>query len=207
MAVIITLGLFFLRKRHDTRFARQSELDLTYNPRPPNNSYPYPSGPAAASTVSPLNYMSPSAYNSNPFTDAYSPYTSTAHLPPDSSHQPSPLLHSQSPSFSHDDSDPFNPYELHGPPLPGAIRPFNIHTSQDTGSMTSTQRKATMAGISSYTPSRFIVHTDVEDELPPPNNDGVVELPPQYTERRGQPPTISLNVPSHSSASPLYPPP
>ncbi len=47
--------------------------------------------------------------------------------------------------------------------------------------MTSAQRKAAMAG-SSYTPSRFILHTDADDvPLPPPNEDGVVELPPQYS--------------------------
>jgi hypothetical protein len=51
--------------------------------------------------------------------------------------------------------------------------------------MSTAQRKAAMAGVSAYKPSRFIVHTDVEDELPPPNQDGVVELPPQYSERRG----------------------
>jgi hypothetical protein len=52
-------------------------------------------------------------------------------------------------------------------------------------SMTSTQRKAAMAGVTGYAPSRFIVHTDAEDELPEPNGEGVVELPPQYSERRG----------------------
>lgn len=42
-----------------------------------------------------------------------------------------------------------------------------------------------MAGVTAHKPSRFVVHTDAEDGLPQPNNDGVVELPPQYSERRG----------------------
>ena len=46
------------------------------------------------------------------------------------------------------------------------------------------RRKAAMAGMSSYQPAtRFIVHTDAEDGVPA-GEDEVVELPPQYSERR-----------------------
>lgn len=47
----------------------------------------------------------------------------------------------------------------------------------------SARRKAAMAGMSSYTPTRFIVHTDVEDHVSEAEAE-VVELPPQYSERR-----------------------
>ncbi|KAF4605149.1 hypothetical protein EYR40_003932 [Pleurotus pulmonarius] len=66
---------------------------------------------------------------------------------------------------------------------------------------TAAQRKAAMAGESNYKPpSRFILHTDIEDDLPPPNDDGVVELPPQYTERR-------MPVTDPLQAAPSSPPP
>jgi hypothetical protein len=46
------------------------------------------------------------------------------------------------------------------------------------------QWQTAVAGASNHTPSRFIVHTDVEDTLSP-SEDGIVELPPQYSERQG----------------------
>lgn len=45
------------------------------------------------------------------------------------------------------------------------------------------RQKAAMAGVSAYRPSRFILHTDVEETLPIEEMD-IVELPPQYTDRR-----------------------
>ncbi|KJA29411.1 hypothetical protein HYPSUDRAFT_516676 [Hypholoma sublateritium FD-334 SS-4] len=55
-----------------------------------------------------------------------------------------------------------------------------------TSTSTSTaQRKAAAAGMTAYKPSRYILHTDVEDALPPTVEDEeVIELPPQYSERR-----------------------
>ncbi|EJF66791.1 hypothetical protein BD309DRAFT_873081 [Dichomitus squalens] len=51
------------------------------------------------------------------------------------------------------------------------------------------RRKAEQAGVSAYQPpARFILHTDLEDDIPPPPEDEVIELPPQYTERRAPPP-------------------
>lgn len=54
-----------------------------------------------------------------------------------------------------------------------------------SSSMTSSgRRKAAMAGIPSYQPTtRFIVHTDADDR-PAEGEPEVVELPPQYSERR-----------------------
>lgn len=74
-------------------------------------------------------------------------------------------------------SDPFNP-----PPEPD---PFSAPMSSES-SISAAQRKANMAGVSSYKPSRFILHTDIEDTVPPETEE-VVELPPQYTERRKGP--------------------
>jgi len=50
------------------------------------------------------------------------------------------------------------------------------------------RQKAAMAGMSPYKPTRFIVHTDVE-EVEPAVED-VFEVPPQYTDRR--PPPVDI---------------
>jgi len=69
-----------------------------------------------------------------------------------------------------------------------------VAAQSTSDNMTPAQRKAMQAGVSStYTPARFIVHTDVEDVYPPPNEEGVVELPPQYSERRAAQPEPSTS--------------
>lgn len=96
------------------------------------------------------------------------------------------------------DVDPFDPYALSDPSPSAAIEPFSLYNSDQStsrDSMSTTQRKAAMAGVTSYKPSRFIVHTDVEDDLPPPNEDGIVELPPQYSERRGPLKSVPIQDP------------
>ena len=46
------------------------------------------------------------------------------------------------------------------------------------------RRKAAQAGVPTYqAPARFILHTDIEDLPPPPQEEEVIELPPQYSER------------------------
>ncbi|GLB36084.1 putative protein Coprinopsis cinerea okayama7 130 [Lyophyllum shimeji] len=211
LAVAVTMGLFCLRKRRDASRGRShAELDLTYDPTHAPSNYPYPSGAAAAS-ASPLPLIPGSgAYDANPFTDSPHPqpayqqsqYGSTSQFQSPSQYQglsqyqPSQYqpsnqsLYASSHQPQHSfgsDADPFNPYTLtHGPPPP-VIQPFDLNSSDQSSSrdsMTTTQRKAALAGVTPYTPQRFIVHTDVEDELPPPNPDGIVELPPQYSERR-----------------------
>ncbi|OJT04749.1 hypothetical protein TRAPUB_4543, partial [Trametes pubescens] len=73
------------------------------------------------------------------------------------------------------------------------------------------RRKAAAAGMSPYAPStRFILHTDLEDDLPPPIEDEVIELPPQYTERRALGPSPSRRSGPSASGSrsrPLSDPP
>lgn len=66
------------------------------------------------------------------------------------------------------------------------------------------RRKAAMAGQTAYKPStRFILHTDVEDVLPDDN--GIVELPPQYSEHRQplatRPGSVPRPMSSHSDYS------
>ena len=70
-----------------------------------------------------------------------------------------------------------------------------------TSTSTSTaQRKAAAAGMTAYKPSRYILHTDVEDALPPTAEDEeVIELPPQYSERR-VPASVPPPIPSSAHA-------
>ncbi|KAG6842270.1 hypothetical protein C0991_000240 [Blastosporella zonata] len=150
-------------------------------------------------------YQSPSLYPASQY--QHSEYQShfQDHAQYQTSHYPSeysiPPSHSQQHSLG-SEPDPFNPYPLTSN-APHAIQPFDTSDAAST-TMSSAQRKAAMAGTSAYTPSRFIMHTDVEDELPPPNQDGIVELPPQYSERRGAPPTAAVATgPSYHNDSPL----
>ncbi|KAG6817998.1 hypothetical protein H0H87_009153 [Tephrocybe sp. NHM501043] len=242
LAVVITLGLFFLRKRRDNnqnnRRSHNTELDLTYDPTHAHGNYPYSSGAAGAS-ASPL-ALNPGGQDYNPFSDnihpqqaynqaaygapspyttspsqypasqyQYSDYQSQSPYQPPSQYQPSqyqaseysiPLSHSQQRSLG-SDADPFNPYAL-ASNARSAIQPFDTSDAVST-TLSNAQRKAAMAGTSTYTPSRFIVHTDVEDELPPPNQDGVVELPPQYSERRGASSAAAAAGPSYPNNSSL----
>ncbi|KAI0375102.1 hypothetical protein BV20DRAFT_248219 [Pilatotrama ljubarskyi] len=86
---------------------------------------------------------------------------------------------------------------VHGRPDEGSTASWD-HTV--TSSM---RRKAAAAGVSPYAPSaRFILHTDIEDDPPPPPDDEVIELPPQYSERRGPvlPPVAGLSSPGASGS-------
>ncbi|KAJ3552074.1 hypothetical protein NM688_g4348 [Phlebia brevispora] len=67
------------------------------------------------------------------------------------------------------------------------------------------RRKAAMAGITTYKPTpRYIVHTDLEDT---DEAGEVIELPPQYTERRAPAPVPSPEYPSYAAPPPGAPPP
>ncbi|ESK97898.1 hypothetical protein Moror_17180 [Moniliophthora roreri MCA 2997] len=82
-------------------------------------------------------------------------------------------------------NDPFNPVSPSDQTYISDIEPFTA-PSAGPSTMTSAQRKAAMAGVAPQKPSRFIVHTDAEDVPPEPEEEEVVELPPQYTERRAR---------------------
>ncbi|KIM48268.1 hypothetical protein M413DRAFT_16245 [Hebeloma cylindrosporum] len=253
LAVVITLGLFFLRKKRDATggiapnsFKRHSRrmgsgIDLTYDPSqaPPGQPYGMPQNNAV-----PTNYPhSPSSgppFSDNPFYDSppESQYQPSSHYLPPSQFDAASQYSSGRYQFS-DNTAPqeYNPYQQHHgayqanaqlyPPNPN-YQPVNTHsvdafsspplalagaqperfsmqTSQPSAPsevQSSAQRKAAMAGVSTtYTPSRFIVHTDVEDALPPPNEAGVVELPPQYSERRG-PVVVNPTSPGASGKPP-----
>lgn len=55
------------------------------------------------------------------------------------------------------------------------------------------RRKGSITVMTTHRQPRFVMHTDAEDVNLPPQEDEVIELPPQYTERRvtGRPSTIA----------------
>lgn len=229
LAVVISLTLFFLKKRRDSSVNRgnfrvkstreHDNVDLTLDPnsQPLGHSYPFSSSSSAAlaAASNPYPYHNPHPHDVNPFSDIHSPSITNDQLHPfqfQSSMPPSPYQRfSSTPSqfspparyqpslytsnASEAAVDPFNP-------MPSAeIDPYPLHSpgqSTSRGSMSTAQRKAAMAGLSSYKPSRFILHTDVDDEIPQVDEHGVVELPPQYSETRR---ALTVSNPSGPDAS------
>jgi hypothetical protein len=128
-------------------------------------------------------------YDANPFLD--NPHQPQQYPPANYAYQSTYQLPSASAYALPRPSDPFNPVTTDwGQPLqPLAQDPFAAaeNISMTNSSMTTAQQsKAVMGGASLYkSPSRIVVHTDAEDVLPSPNTRGVVELPPQYSARRG----------------------
>jgi hypothetical protein len=182
LAVIITLGLFFFRKKLPQPSGNvrrlpgtlESEIDLAFDSQHPPVVTPY-SVPQSYDRPYSSN-ADPSPFDANPFQD-----------PPSQ-----PVTHYQMPSqyFRRDtlqsSSQHYPPVSGYTPQNPLTSSPslsrteFELIPPQSTPLTPTPQQKAAMAA---YRPSRFIVHTDADD-LPRPNGDGVIELPPQYTERR-----------------------
>lgn len=256
LAVVITLGLFFLRRKRDaasgippSSFKRHSPrmgsgIDLTYDPSqapagqpygiPQNNSAPtsnYPYSPNSGPPFSdnpfydsppesqyqpPSRYLPPSQFDAASqysssqyqFSDTTAPHEYNPYQQYPGAYQPNAQLYPPNPNYQPVNPHPVDPFHSTPALALAATQPerFSVQTSQPSAPspsapsevQSSAQRKAAMAGASTYTPSRFIVHTDVEDALPPPNEAGIVELPPQYSERGG--PAVVVN-PTTSGAS------
>ncbi|KAH7929312.1 hypothetical protein BV22DRAFT_1057011 [Leucogyrophana mollusca] len=180
LAALITLGLFFLRRRRTSRSPfiiptkrnsrRLQSVDLDHDHHdfatvPPINPFPYHAD-------SPPIHSFPYADSTSRFPP--SPRSDTALQPPQNY-----------------DADPFNvpPSPLHQHSrVSSNTDSFAGYGDVGSSSMSSAgRRKAAMAGATAYkAPTRFVLHTDVDDVVPDEN--GVVELPPQYSERRAAPP-------------------
>jgi hypothetical protein len=189
LAVIVTLGLFFLKnmkKKQDKAKEAKNADPFNYGPGP-YGARGGSLGPSSARLQDPFSDSSPNVLAMGPYPSSDDPFQSRPYYPP-SPHTPSSRA-----------ADPFNPS---GPPvLPPLDEPSSRTDESSTFmSTTSRQQKAAMAGESSYKPTRFIVHDDAEDAIPP-NADGVVELPPMYTERRA-PTNFVLHNPDQAGQIP-----
>lgn len=84
---------------------------------------------------------------------------------------------------------------------PQSIRSYPPSTATGTAA----GRKAALAGAQPYKPARFILHTDLEEVVPPDEGEEVIELPPQYSEARA--PISGLQAPASSTVpTPPAPP-
>jgi len=199
LAVIVTLGLFFL-KNVKKKVEEKKSAEFGHQRRMPSNgdffhngnsgSYPPPLGSAGYYPHSPNS----AAALDNPFAD------SNTHLQQYSPPYPPDPFQSGRPAYPPTPMvpPPHDPFNAEG--TSSAVGVANsVHSRRPSQAQTTTsQSKAAMAGVSNYAPPRFVVHTDIEDELPPPNDDGVVELPPQYVERPGPSRQFSVRNPSPS---------
>jgi len=180
--VLITLGLFFLRQRQEKKQVRlaggsefrrtsrpmDSELDLSYETHRDVSNHPYMSSPAtASSTPTSSVVMFPGRDQHPSLLGATRP---PAHYQAHSQYLSSRLPESENPFNAGSNSTD--------------IEPFMDRRSGSDALSAGHQRKS-LAGLSGYKPSRYVVHTDAEDDDLPANEDGVVELPPQYSATRG----------------------
>lgn len=205
LAAVITLALFFFRRKRDKWVdgssniqkprRAQSAIDLTYDPVYASNMHPYTHG--SATPMAPgTPFSNSSSYLDEP---PHPQYPARYQLPSQYSQNSAPS-HYQSETYSTPHPDLFNPYTSSEAPST-FVQPF-LDPPPTHDSMSTAQRKAASAGVSAITPSRFIVHTDVEDN-PPSNADEVVELPPQYSDRRGS--LLHHGLSSHSQQMQLPP--
>ncbi|KAF8350129.1 hypothetical protein F5887DRAFT_943923 [Amanita rubescens] len=191
LAVAITMALFIRRRKQDAqgRFRRQMDLTAGSHPGPSINSTGYTPS-ASAHTI-----QNTSQYDANPFASTASvpAYQSPidryqansrqeVHLFP----QPPPESHSQL-------SNPHSPTFM---PVGTSVGvPSSQRVESDRLAYDRRREKAIAAGI--QPPTRYIVHTDAEDEAPQQDENGVVEVPPRYTMRFAQnaPPDVT-NIPT-----------
>ncbi|KAG2159791.1 uncharacterized protein EDB93DRAFT_1074314 [Suillus bovinus] len=189
LAALISLGMFLLRKRRASRSPYVMSSSNRHSRRLPSMDldhegnryghvppiYPFPYQADSVSRLAPPIHPTAQSHLTSPSTGNFA--LSDPHIPSNQTQ------HSRQISAP----DSFAGYGDGGT------------------SMTSTgRRKAAMAGQTAYKPStRFILHTDVEDVLP--NEDGVVELPPQYSEHRQplatQPGSVPRPISSQSGHS------
>jgi len=171
------LRYFFSEKKKGSQTSGKvrklpSEIDLSFDSR---------QTPVVTLSDVPRNYdpgLAPRPYypnantsfDANPFQEPPSQLRSSQHQHPGTFQFPSQHYPPQSPI-----ADSSLPY------LSGTE--FEATPPQSASSTSPSQRKAAMAGMQPYKPWRYVVHTDA-DEVPQPDDDGAIELPPRYSERR-----------------------
>jgi len=160
--------------------------DTTFYDSPPESQYQ-----PSARYLPPSQFDAASQYSTNRYqlSDTTTQYEHNPYQQHHGAYHPSAQLYPPNPNYQTGNLPPVDPFHSTAPPTLSGTQSarFSMQTFQPSApseAQSGAQRKAAMAGASNHTPSRFIVHTDVEDALPP-NEDGIVELPPQYSERRG----------------------
>ena len=223
LSVVVTLALFVLKRVSGKKPERRridSQVDLNENLGAGPLAHPYGPSPPGTQTT-PTHPFDSNSYVGDPAllpppqryaNDKYRTSNSSlsGYYDPSMSYIPSPALYPPQPNYQHPAQ--FTPADalsigsaLLVPPTQslavthGQPSSPRSPSSNDSSSVTAAKPKAAMAGTSQM-PPRFVLHTDAEDALTP-NEDSVVELPPQYSERRAP---IRLDPPPPDSVH--YPP-
>jgi len=125
---------------------------------------------------------------------------------------PGALSH-QTPAGSFPTSDPLSPLRRQPPQTNLDTQRFATHANAGNSSMASTAGPIATATGPANSPPQIIIHTDIDDVPMSPDEQDVIELPPQYADRpqfASQPaPTqkSSLSALSHSRNMSNSPPP
>ncbi|OCH96068.1 hypothetical protein OBBRIDRAFT_787521 [Obba rivulosa] len=213
IAVAASLVIFFMRKRR-TRTGQYYDDEGVYAYRPTPTTNPVDlihdsAGPAATPdpVIHPYPFTQPGMQETT--VDPASTYrvSSSANLlQSEAGSQYAPGSPMYPPSAHYDATSPSR-HSTHREGASVVSGPSRGMTMDDAAtmswqsqSMTSGARsKAAMAGIPAYqAPPRFILHTDAEDVVPE-----VIELPPQYSERRTPAVIPSSPVDAYGSQPPL----
>ncbi|KAI0695152.1 hypothetical protein BC835DRAFT_981480 [Cytidiella melzeri] len=213
ISTLVALGLFFWRRRNrrqkdnyynggfggrsNRRKGRLDSLDLD---------------PAVGMSdpVSPLPDVQPFPYTASHMSDHFG--SPSSHNLLTSTHSGS---QSQHPSNSQTQysafNNPFDEQSEHSshsrnPSVPGLTASgSSIQDGRYMGTMSSSGRsKASMAGAVNTRPTRFVLHTDIEEAAPADENEEVVELPPQYSELRAPLPSVIDGSQRGSTGTSLY---
>ncbi|GJE87649.1 SKG6 domain-containing protein [Phanerochaete sordida] len=205
IATIIAVTLFFLRRRKNRS---TSYYDENYKPRRGGRLESVDlDAPVAMEDGHAASVISPYPYAGSVASLSQAGGRASTHNMAASSHQLLPM--GASASSQHDrqteyDTNLTNPYSAPSESAYSRHRPSgselggmstadrsSTYQGAETASMTSSaRRKAAMAGETTYRPTRFIVHQDLEEAVPEDEGE-VVELPPQYSERRAPLPSLT----------------
>ncbi|EMD42131.1 hypothetical protein CERSUDRAFT_79741 [Gelatoporia subvermispora B] len=200
IAVVASLVIFLMRKRRSRPGQYYDDEGSGAAPAPVVHPYPFSQPGMQESAIDPATAYPVSSSADLLRSEAGSQYGPSSPMYPPSSRYDDPTMSGQG---SHMQG---------GSVMSGTARGIAVDDAAPTTwrsqSMSSGARnKAAMAGISTYQPpARFILHTDAEDVVPLPEED-IIELPPQYSERR-TPAAIPHALEDYSSQPPpLSPPP
>ncbi|KIL70905.1 hypothetical protein M378DRAFT_155847 [Amanita muscaria Koide BX008] len=186
LAVVITMSLYFSRRKRET-YPRPPPFSLT-DENPPEIEY----ADVPGTTPNPYPYVA-SSLSTNASTyplRAMDPYGSTTSsqyqsIPHQSFSQTNSVMDFEStlPALAnpHGSLIPLDARTEAGSSTSARTSYYTNRTAPTTTTRTSEKGRT----VSVQPPARYIVHTDVEDFAPQPDENGVVELPPMYSERRG----------------------
>ncbi|KAH9982545.1 hypothetical protein BGW80DRAFT_1263785 [Lactifluus volemus] len=121
------------------------------------------------------------------------PYTVDPFPPPD----PTNNTHYEMPHIESSTANLGPPTEAE---VAAAVLPSVSSSTSSSVPSSRTRKTDVTASTTRFQPARFIVHTDVEEVEVEPDDNGVIELPPQYNEHR-QP--LSFRTSSHAPSSTL----